>query len=71
MGITCLTAFYFEAVRLSRFLKAEGFRVVLGGVHPSILPCRTLADSSCDFVVCGEGEKALAALDYRIQNVLK
>jgi radical SAM superfamily enzyme YgiQ (UPF0313 family) len=62
VGITCLSAFYFEAVRLSRLLKAAGYRVVLGGVHPSILPHRTLVDSSCDFVICGEGEKALVAL---------
>jgi anaerobic magnesium-protoporphyrin IX monomethyl ester cyclase len=62
VGITCLTAFYHEAVDLARRLKWGGQRVILGGVHPTFLPRQTLADSGCDYVVAGEGETALLAL---------
>jgi anaerobic magnesium-protoporphyrin IX monomethyl ester cyclase len=62
VGITCLTAFYHETVDLARRLKWGGQRVILGGVHPTFLPHRTLADSGCDYVIAGEGELALLAL---------
>jgi anaerobic magnesium-protoporphyrin IX monomethyl ester cyclase len=62
VGITCLTAFYHEAVALARRLKAEGMKVILGGVHPTFLPYETLRDSCADFVVRGEGEIALRKL---------
>jgi radical SAM superfamily enzyme YgiQ (UPF0313 family) len=62
VGITCLTAFYNETVDLSLRLKRAGQRVVIGGVHPTFLPHRTLKDSGCDYVIAGEGELALLAL---------
>ena len=62
VGITCLTAFYNEAVDLSQRLKRAGRRVILGGVHPTFLPRQTLIDSGCHYVIVGEGELALLAL---------
>jgi len=62
VGITCLTAFYREVVDLSRQLKQAGQTVVIGGVHPTFLPRQTLDDSTCDYVVLGEGELALTRL---------
>lgn len=62
VGITCLTAFYDQAVRLSRRLKHSGVPVILGGVHPTFLPRETLRDSRADYVLRGEGEVALLAL---------
>ena len=62
VGITCLTAFYQQVVRLSTLLKKRGIRVILGGVHPTFLPCETLRDSQADYVVRGEGEIALLKL---------
>jgi len=62
VGITCLTAFYHEAVRLCRRLKDRGMRVVIGGVHPTFLPYETLEDSGAAYVVRGEGETALLDL---------
>ena len=62
VGITCMTSYYNEVVALSRALKAEGVRVVLGGVHPTVLPESTLKDSHCDFVILGESEIALTKL---------
>lgn len=62
VGITCLTAFYYDVVNLSRALKEKGCRVIIGGVHPTFLPMETLNDSKANFVVCGEGEIALPKL---------
>ena len=62
VGITCLTAFYHEVVDLTRSLKKEGVRVIVGGVHPTFLPQQTLEDSGCDFVIVGEGELAFLKL---------
>jgi len=62
VAITCLTAFNGEVVSLSRSLKALSMRVIIGGVHPTFLPFRTLSDSGCDFVICGEGEIPLSRL---------
>jgi len=62
VGITCLTAFYREAVELSLRLKRAGQRIIIGGVHPTFLPHQTLKDSGCDYIIAGEGELALLAL---------
>ncbi len=72
VGITCLTAFYDQAVDLSIRLKTLGVRVVIGGVHPTFLPRETLCDSRCDYVVVGEGELAflqLARNEFRADGV--
>lgn len=62
VGITCLTAFYRQAVMLSRLLKQRHLRVIFGGVHPTFLPYDTLRDSGADYVIRGEGEIALSRL---------
>lgn len=62
VGITCLTAFYHEAVKLSRYLKKKKIFCVIGGVHPTFLPHQTLLDSGADYVICGEGEIAFLRL---------
>ncbi len=62
VGITCLTAFYKEVVELSRSLKQNGQRVIIGGVHPTFMAAETLRETQADFVVCGEGEIALLQL---------
>jgi anaerobic magnesium-protoporphyrin IX monomethyl ester cyclase len=62
VGITCLTDFYPQVVRLSQSLKKRGFKCIIGGVHPTFLPYQTLKQSKADFVVCGQGEIALRKL---------
>jgi len=62
VGITCLTAFYGETVRLARMVKERNIRCIIGGVHPTFLPYGTLVDSRADYVICGEGEVALSKL---------
>lgn len=62
IGIHCLTAFYKQTVEISKSLKQLGFKVHIGGVHPTFMPYTTLKDSGADFVVCGEGEIPLLKL---------
>ncbi len=62
VGITCLTSFYNEVIELSKALKKKGYKVIIGGVHPTFLPLETITDSNADYVVCGEGEIALVKL---------
>lgn len=62
VGIGCLTAEYNVVTNLSNLLKENGIMVILGGIHPTALPYRTLIDSKADFVICGEGEIALTKL---------
>lgn len=69
VGITCLTAFYKEAIQLSRLVKEQGISCIIGGVHPTFLPYQTLIDSNADYVICGEGEIALLKfLDNNLVN---
>jgi radical SAM superfamily enzyme YgiQ (UPF0313 family) len=54
VGITCMTATAPRAYALADRLRRQGIRVVLGGVHPSVLPEE--AKAHCDAVVIGEAE---------------
>lgn len=68
-AITCLTAFYKEVILLSRELKNNKIRTVIGGPHPTFLPYQTLIDSEADYVVCGEGELSfLNLINRNFQN---
>lgn len=64
VGITCNSG-NMDAVKLiTGRLKKLGLRVILGGSHPTVLPEQSLAYTSADPAVVGEGEQALAgALD--------
>jgi len=62
VGIGCLTAEYNVVTELSNLVKQAEIKVVIGGIHPTVLPYRTLIDSKADFVICGEGEIALTKL---------
>jgi len=74
LGITCVSSFYNEVVKMSLYMKKymSSLKVIIGGVHPTFLPYQTLVDSKCDYVVCGEGEKALKELldnDFENRNI--
>ena len=62
VGIGCLTAEYNIVMELANLLKENNIKVILGGIHPTALPYRTLIDSKADFVICGEGEIAFTKL---------
>ncbi|MBN1596397.1 B12-binding domain-containing radical SAM protein [candidate division FCPU426 bacterium] len=54
VGISCMTANAPRAYRLAREFRQRGKKVVLGGVHPTILPDEALLHA--DSVVVGEAE---------------
>ncbi len=57
--ITCLSAYFEEVKSVSLKLKEKGFKVVIGGVHPTFMPYMTLVETKADYVICGEGEKII------------
>ena len=65
VGITSMTGlqieYALEIAELVRKLDPEK-RIVWGGIHATILPEQTLADSRVDIVVAGEGEEAVVEL---------
>ncbi len=54
VGISCMTANAPRSYELCREFKKRGITVVLGGVHPTILPDEALQHADC--VVVGEAE---------------
>ncbi len=71
IGISCMTANAPRAYELCREFKKRGKTVVLGGVHPSILPDEALLNA--DSVVIGEAEGVWEQLleDFRNNNLQK
>jgi anaerobic magnesium-protoporphyrin IX monomethyl ester cyclase len=79
VGITTPTPVVKHAYKISRITKEINKKayVVLGGIHPTVLPERTLKDcSEVDFVVKGEGEeifhqllKSIEEDFYNIENI--
>jgi anaerobic magnesium-protoporphyrin IX monomethyl ester cyclase len=54
-----MTTTYPSAIRLARFVKdaLPGSKVVMGGVHPTMMPEMVLAEGPVDYVIRGEGER--------------
>jgi len=74
IAFSCLTQQYTAAVELVRHLRAraaeEGVAlppVVVGGVHPTMVPTEVMADGVWDHVGVGECEDALCELVRRIE----
>ena len=61
IGITTMTYGYPSVINLTERLKglAPDIPIILGGVHPTLLPFETLKTSKADFVLMGDGEDAL------------
>lgn len=57
VGITGTTAVINDAYEIADFCKKNDFKVILGGVHVSVMPEEGLQHA--DYVVKGEGEEAL------------
>jgi anaerobic magnesium-protoporphyrin IX monomethyl ester cyclase len=63
VGISCLTTSMPFANGLAMEVKeATGAHVVLGGIHPTIFPEKTLENGCVDFVIRGEGDATFPAL---------
>ena len=71
VGISCMTANAPRAYALSREFKKRGRTVIMGGVHPTILPDEALLHSDC--VVIGEAEGVWETLlkDFQNNNLQK
>lgn len=71
VGISCMTANAPRAYALSREFKKRGRTVIMGGVHPTILPDEALRHSDC--VVIGEAEGVWETLlkDFQNNNLQK
>lgn len=67
-GITCATSTYDEVVKISKALKHDDKRVVVGGIHPSIFPEETLHECGCDHVVIGDGEYSFLDILNGVQS---
>ncbi|HVP17484.1 MAG TPA: radical SAM protein [Spirochaetia bacterium] len=65
VGITCMTATARRSYELSDLFRARGATVVLGGIHPTVVPQEAIAHA--DAVVIGEAEGCWGTLieDYR------
>jgi radical SAM superfamily enzyme YgiQ (UPF0313 family) len=60
VGITCMTATARRAYQLGDLFRARGTPVVLGGIHPTVLPQEAIAHA--DALVIGEAEGCWAGL---------
>ena len=74
VGFSCLSQQYPKALELARWLRAraerEGVRLpplVVGGIHPTMMPAEVMADGVWDHVGVGECEDALLELVRRIE----
>jgi radical SAM superfamily enzyme YgiQ (UPF0313 family) len=54
VGISCMTTSAPRAYQLSSVFRKKGAKVVLGGIHPTVMPDEAIAH--CDCVVMGEAE---------------
>jgi radical SAM superfamily enzyme YgiQ (UPF0313 family) len=64
VGITATTSLIGNALEVARIARAllPAARIVLGGVHPTVLPEEVLAEPAVDLVVRGEGEVTMSEL---------
>ena len=66
VGISCMTSNAPRAYELCKEFKKRGKTVILGGVHPTILPDESLQHADC--VVVGEAEGVWETLLKDFQN---
>jgi len=70
VGITCSSATYSRCVETAKAVKEmlPSCKVVVGGWHPSYEPESLLQHSEIDYVVMGEGERAMVELATHISK---
>lgn len=66
VGLTCVTPTFKTAFWIAKTVKETlSALVVLGGIHPTIVPEDCLKDNNIDFLIVGEGELTIQELvDY-------
>ena len=68
IGFGCTSPQYKHALSLAGRIKTPKNRIVFGGIHPTVLPERVLAEDCVDAIVVGEGEQAMLQL---LQDVVR
>ncbi len=64
VGIACSSAMYSRCIETAKAVKETlpSCRVIVGGPHPSFMPDSMLQHPEIDYVVMGEGERAMTEL---------
>ncbi|WP_455757096.1 B12-binding domain-containing radical SAM protein [Sulfurimonas sp.] len=71
VGISVITGTQIRyGLELSKIVKEKNIPTVWGGTHVSLLPEQTLIDPLVDYVVKGEGEKAILTLAKQLEDGL-
>jgi anaerobic magnesium-protoporphyrin IX monomethyl ester cyclase len=70
VGITCGSGTYQRCIETAKAVKEvlPSCKVVVGGWHPSYMPDSMLQHPEIDYVVMGEGERAMVELANNITN---
>ena len=75
VAFSCLTQQYTAALKLVRWLRAEAATrglalppIIVGGIHPTMVPSEVMSDGPWDHVGVGECEDALVQLVERIER---
>jgi radical SAM superfamily enzyme YgiQ (UPF0313 family) len=70
VGITCGSATYARCIETAKAIKEAlpNCKIVVGGWHASYMPDSLLANPEIDYVVMGEGERAITQLATFIAN---
>jgi radical SAM superfamily enzyme YgiQ (UPF0313 family) len=72
VGITCSSASYSKCIESAKVIKKvlPGCSIVVGGWHPSYVPESMLEHPEIDYVIIGEGERAMVELANCVTNNL-
>lgn len=64
VGLSAMTTTYPSAVKMARMVKKTlpSCRIVIGGVHPTVMPKEVLEEGCFDSLIRGEGEESLPVL---------
>ena len=62
IGFSCTSPQYKHGLSLAKQIKTRNNHIVFGGIHPTVLSERVLAENCVDAVVVGEGEQAMLQL---------
>jgi radical SAM superfamily enzyme YgiQ (UPF0313 family) len=63
VGITATTPTYLNSLQIAKLIKEKSHaKVVIGGIHPTLMPHETMKSGLFDFLVKGEGEETISEL---------
>ncbi|MEE9514554.1 MAG: radical SAM protein [Candidatus Brocadiales bacterium] len=70
IGMSVVTPQYPAALRIARLIKKDfpGIPILIGGVHPTLVPDEVLKEDCFDYACTGEGEEAVLELVTRMER---